>query len=93
MAEKVKWVCTLDKVGTRELMEVRNSWIWGACTTPKATGMSGPAATKGHIWVHGSTAAWVCDDICGPCCHQRPSDISGLGCHLSLWMSWSGLCH
>ena len=80
MAEKVKWVCTLDKVGTRELMEVRNSWIWGACTTPKATGMSGPAATKGHIWVHGSTAAWGYVDSCSSCYYGRPCRYLGSIC-------------
>lgn len=42
------------------------------------------AATDGHVWVHGSTVAWVCVDVCGTCHHQRARGcpLVGLDCCL-----------
>lgn len=58
---------------------------WGPCYSQGYAYLSGctsiwcygdvdaRAGTEGHIWVHGTTAARVCVDAQGFCCHWRPS--------------------
>jgi hypothetical protein len=58
----------------RDLKVLGNSLMWVAGdATWDHSGVLACSATKGHVWVHGPAAAWVCY-------HQRPGHAPGLGC-------------
>lgn len=75
MEEKAKpcIVCTVERGGTED------GWWWRVGRY-KEWGHGEVQPVCCHVCVHAPTIATVCANICGLCCHQRPS-----GCH------WCGL--
>jgi hypothetical protein len=73
----------VERRGTGAVMELRNRRMGEAFTNTWGHGEVWPGLSPRVM--SGSRVlivAGVCADVCGPCCHQRPSDVGGLGCCL-----------
>lgn len=62
-------------------MYYKESWNWrqgeeqpdlrGQCCHIRVCNTEVCAATEGHVWVYGCTAAGICVDVSNPCYQQR----------------------